>query len=1189
MSNKCILKCGKFFSIIGDGIKCSKCSVPFHKQCLSPEARNNPKWHCGDCKTKKVKSSDPTAQSPVDERTPDPVEQQLQLLRSELSGFREEIYNLVKAINGRLDNFEERIASLESQMQEKARMPEVVDSVAVLQKRLNESEQLRLINDVVISGVPEVSGENPVHTVITLTNKIGITLEERDIVMAQRVGPRIQKSLTSTEGAVRPRIVVVRLSRKRLRDEIIQAARVRRGADTSGTGINGCSPLQRAAADGHVDAVRLLLEQGADPNKQDHVHGNTAAHEAAWKGYSRCVALLARVCDLRVRNAAGFVALHLATQNGHNQSARELLLAGAPPDLQNNYGDTSLHTAARYGHAGVTRILISAQCRVSEQNKNGDTALHIAAAMGRRKLTRILLEAGCDKSLKNHQGETARDIATRKGLNEIIAILNTPVSKQPKKKDRHRDKSKDRSIDEPDNGKARDRSKEKKKKNVHFETPQVQWSPYGCHYYPDPKYFPKPKLSSLPTEPLKKGEQYYLDLAGNIKKGPIGAGYTCYCAPFFKHMENKLNEDKNDLKRHIDRAHERIDQKVTDLEMKTQGQISELTRFVAAERALCKERHKHLEQWLTRGIMFRASERVKKLDFSPKGSVDIPPIKRTRSLELLDGTTKDWGAGHDMMGHLEHSDRSDHIKDLDCNATSKSTEELDRSPRSPRRRHALKNSKSSDYLDAGPSRSLKSPITIRSHVNCSGQQQNLPTEVHVKFNQLPQNLNHPENLISNDRYISPSRLSIPLSTGSKPENKENLEDNTIHINSGDSCQNVPAWKSQVLQRTADDIRKRVMLEKEVSNAMSRNVHQNPHDNVIEREPRKSVQELVAQVEQQQRCTSPERLPLAIKVPERETVMPPKVQLPPAIKMPQQPQRPAPVLKEKPPKIKRFSLQNFIPFPTRKAFQSSQKDNGNNSESSDEEDNPIRTTNQPGPMKSTNLLQTLPLPNYETMSTKSQSPAPQVQCNYSQNIRIIPKDAYFHELPNRQVHNQIPRREMIEPGLPVPQYCQNQYDYEPGLPQAQQTRNRNPIFHQTGVFNAMMNDHIIREIERIPQCYSEHLDQNTEIEIANQNEHFRGYYDNRPPMYPNFGRNPHMRKPDHNLLHSRLQSLAINTHLTETQSQTDRESHNDSGYSTKVYGSSQGPSPSLSGNVEDNLSGQRVNILNKEQLGTSSLV
>ncbi|CAH0720575.1 unnamed protein product, partial [Brenthis ino] len=994
------------------------------------------------------------------------------------------------------------------------------------------------------------------------------------------------------------------------------ATLIRAGANVDAVDENGCSALQRAAADGHVDVVRVLLEHGADPNRQDLVHGNTAAHEAAWKGYSRTVALLARVCEPR-RNAAGFLPLHLATQNGHNQSAREILLAGASPDLQNNYGDTSLHTAARYGHAGVTRILISAQCRVSEQNKNGDTALHIAAAMGRRKLTRILLEAGCDKSLRNHQGETARDIATRKGLEEIISILNTPVAKQAthKKKDRHRDKSRDRAIDEPDDAKKRDKSKEKKKRSVHFENPaQVQWSPYGCHYYPDPKYFPKPKLSSLPTEPLKKGEQYYLDLAGNIKKGPIGAGYTCYCAPFFKHMEEKLNEDKKDLKRHIDRAHERLDQKVTDLEMKTQGRISELTRFVAAERALCKERHKHLEQWLTRGIMHRASERVKKLEFSPKGSSDIPPIKRTRSLEFLDANNEEWNdVNRIIKGLNDNVEQCENIaKDLDYKSTSKSSERLDtRTPPSPRRKHLLKSSKSSEQLDAGPSRCSRSPH-LTPYTSSQDSSHNITAEIHVKSNKVSVSQS-PVSDSCNERYVSPCRQTTISPSGSNRHSdfKTSDPEGEVNLITQSDTQNEAIWKSQVLQRTADDIRKRVIHEKEMSENLSRNtkldisqdgyikfLKQSEYREDIERAPRKSVQELVAQVEHQQRCTSPElqRVPLPRKLAEKE---PPVIVPQPntVLKMPQQPMRPAPILKEKPPKTKRFSLHNLIPFPTRKTFQTPPKENGNNSESSDEEDNPIRSTNQPGPMRNTNLLQTLPLPNYETMSTKSQSPAPQVQnTNYPHDVRMIPKDAYFHDIPNRQVH-QMPYRD-VENGLPYSQYpCKSQYDCkEAGAQNQVQGRNRNPIFHhQTGVFNAMMQDHIMREIERIPHCYSDHLDQNTEVEIANQNEHFRGgYYDNRPPMYPAFRGNP-VRKPapDHNLLHSRLQSLAINTHLTETQSQTDRESHNDSGYSTKVYGSSQGPSPSLSGHVDDNLSGQRISVLpNKDvggQMGASSLV
>ena len=136
--------------------------------------------------------------------------------------------------------------------------------------------------------------------------------------------------------------------------------------------------------------VEVLVQQGASLDHQDELHGNTALHEAAWKGFSRTVSSLCQSkANVYMKNRGGFTALHLSCQSGHNQSCRTLLLHGCRPDVKNNvsclslsvltqhshdlvilqYGDTPFHTAARYGHAGVIRILISAKCRVSEQNK----------------------------------------------------------------------------------------------------------------------------------------------------------------------------------------------------------------------------------------------------------------------------------------------------------------------------------------------------------------------------------------------------------------------------------------------------------------------------------------------------------------------------------------------------------------------------------------------------------------------------------------------------------------------------------------------------------------------------------------------------------------------------------------------------------------------------------------------------
>ena len=71
-----------------------------------------------------------------------------------------------------------------------------------------------------------------------------------------------------------------------------------------------------------------------------------------------------------------------------------------------------------------------------------------------------------------------------------------------------------------------------KSSKVHFEPkkssktkkPSPKWSPYGCFYPPDMTEFPQPRLDTLPKDPLGKGEQYYLDLSGNIRKVGGGAG-----------------------------------------------------------------------------------------------------------------------------------------------------------------------------------------------------------------------------------------------------------------------------------------------------------------------------------------------------------------------------------------------------------------------------------------------------------------------------------------------------------------------------------------------------------------------------------------------------------------------------------------------------------------------------------------
>ncbi|XP_053687505.1 uncharacterized protein LOC128736995 [Sabethes cyaneus] len=564
------------------------------------------------------------------------------------------------------------------------------------------------------------------------------------------------------------------------------------------------SPLHEAASNGDEAAVEALLATGADRNAKESLHGNTPLHEASWKGYSRCVKILCSLPKvhkpntasnhsggataklsidlikdsskiknvlqdtkgalhsalLGTRNSGGFSALHLAAQNGHNQSCREILLAGADPDVQNNYGDTPLHTACRYGHAGAIRILLSAKCDFERINLNGDTALHIACAMGRRKLTRILLEAGCKQDTKNAQGETPRDIAIRKNLVEIINILNTPVqisarnarersSSSSHRKDHSGKVTGDRSHSKEDR-KSREKSRGRSGDHApRYDVDPQHWSPYGCHYFPDPRNFPSPKLETLPKEPLAKGEQYFLDLAGNIRKGPVGVGNTCYCAPFFKHLEQRMNQNRKSIRKYVHRATEKLDSRMTALAMKTDDQIEELTKTMIASRVQCENKRLHLEQWLKRGIAERSTgpHNTK----TKKDEANTNTLTRCRSLELLDGTddilgdrikssTPQFSRSIDYLDAQEHlpdhrrPEYSDHFESSN-NSNIKNHSEVDE----PSRRTHLKKFDAEHRQMNGSKRSSSVSHSGRESYYCSDKD-NDKEKSHVPYQErLPTN------------------------------------------------------------------------------------------------------------------------------------------------------------------------------------------------------------------------------------------------------------------------------------------------------------------------------------------------------------------------------------------------------------------------------------------------------------------
>lgn len=160
---------------------------------------------------------------------------------SALAQIRSDIKSEISILSNRLDAVEHENAELRAKVDSLSHQPvasedaiELREQVQQLQLELNDRDQASLQNDVELTHIPESVGESVGHVVLAVARKLGVALEERDVVSAGRVGaPR----RVEADQPPRPRPIVVRFTRRALRDEIINSARVRRGADTSDLGL----------------------------------------------------------------------------------------------------------------------------------------------------------------------------------------------------------------------------------------------------------------------------------------------------------------------------------------------------------------------------------------------------------------------------------------------------------------------------------------------------------------------------------------------------------------------------------------------------------------------------------------------------------------------------------------------------------------------------------------------------------------------------------------------------------------------------------------------------------------------------------------------------------------------------------------------------------------------------------------
>jgi len=190
------------------------------------------------------------------------------------------------------------------------------------------------------------------------------------------------------------------------------------GASVSAEDVEGVNAIQKCSFSNAADALKVLLEWegGKEYINQPDQMGSTALHKAAFNGHIRSVRILLEAsANPSAIDHEGANPLHHAAFNDHPECLLMLVRAGGDANKNTHRGFTPLHFAVRNGCTDCVLLLAEqAPSSVNLVDSRGRSPLHMAVAAADIAMVQALLRAGANARLRDKKGRVPLDHLSRR-------------------------------------------------------------------------------------------------------------------------------------------------------------------------------------------------------------------------------------------------------------------------------------------------------------------------------------------------------------------------------------------------------------------------------------------------------------------------------------------------------------------------------------------------------------------------------------------------------------------------------------------------------------------------------------------------------------------------------------------------------------------------------------------------------